>query len=175
MTEDVPEVPLEVKYEMGVSSLWAFVMATWAMTVDSFAGFSYEVPYDKWLAGVKTLCHALAGQGTKITLENFKIPGNDCTTVAKAHHITVDALGCKPEIIEMTPEKAVVHEKRCFVSELAPGIFPKILDIPVETQYCTYFDEAIGKSVNPKITFRHKRETICSGGKICEHIWELKE
>jgi len=83
-------------------------------------------------------------------------------------------MGFQPEIIEMTPEKAVVHEKRCWYPELAPGIFPKILELPVEKLFCVYYDEAMGKTVNPKITFR-RGETICKGGKICENIWELKE
>jgi hypothetical protein len=167
MAEEVPEVPPEVKHEIGLSTLWSMYLADQAMIADLLG-------WEKWLAGFKPTAEAFARQGTKTLIENFKIPGNDCTTVAKAHHILVDAIGCKPEIIEMTPEKAVVHEKRCFVSELAPGIFPKIVDIPVEKQFCTYCDEAIGKTVNPKITFRYARETICSGGKICEHIWELK-
>ena len=173
MTEDIV-VPPEVQREIALSSLWSILLATWASTADSFAGVSYGVPWDKWISGWITSAHALSGQGTKTLIENFKIPGNDCTTVAKAHHISVDAMGFEPEIIEMTPEKAVVHEKRCWVSELAPVIFPKMLDIPVEKNYCTYFDEAIGTTVNPKITFRHG-ETICTGGKVCEHIWELKE
>ena len=174
MTEEVPEVPPEVKREIGISSLWTMLIATWAMTGDSFAGFSYGVPREKFSAGVKTLCQALSGQGTKILLENFKIPGNDCTTVAKVHHISSDAMGFKTEIIEMTPEKAVVHAKRCLPFELCPGIFPKLLDAPVEELPCTFFDEAMGKTVNPNITHRFG-ETFCKGGKICENIWELKE
>ena len=174
MAEEVPEVPPDVKREIALSSLWSMMIASWASTTESFAGVSYEVPWEKWLAGMKPFCQALAGQGTKTLIENFKIPGNDCTTVAKAHHISVDAMGFKPEIIEMTPEKAVVHEKRCWHAELCPSIFPKLLDVPVEKFTCTYFDEAIGTTVNPKITFRHG-ETLCKGGKVCEHIWELKE
>jgi hypothetical protein len=174
MAEEVPEVPPEVKLEIALSSLWSMLIASWASTADSFAGVSYGVPFEKWVAGTKPWCQALAGQGTKTLIENFKIPGNDCTTVAKAHQISVDAMGFKPEIIEMTPEKAVVHEKRCWFAELGPSIFPKYLDLPVEKLGCTIFDEAIGKTVNPKIAHR-RGETICKGGKVCENIWELKK
>jgi hypothetical protein len=174
MVEEVPEVPLEVKREMGISSLWSLWIATLAMIGDSFAGFSYGVPWEKFMAGLKTLCQALAGQGAKILLESFKIPGNDCTTVAKVHHISSDAFGFETEIIEMTPEKAVVHAKRCLPSEMCPSMFPRFLDAPVEEIACTFFDEATGKAVNPKITHRFG-ETFCKGGKICENIWELKE
>ena len=123
---------------------------------------------------MKPFAEAGPVQGTKYLIENFKIPGNDCTTVAKVHQIAVDAMGFKPEIIEMTPEKAVVHEKRCWMAELCPSIFPKYLDLPVEKMTCTIYDEAMGKTVNPKITHR-RGETICKSGKICENIWELKE
>ena len=174
MAFDVPEVPPDVKLEIALSSLWSIMIAGWASTADSFAGVSYGVPWDKWLAGFQTTAHALAGQGTKTLLENFKIPGNDCTTVAKVHHISSDAMGFKTEIIEMTPEKAVVHAKRCLAAELCPSMFPSFLDAPVEELPCTFFDEATGKTVNPKITHRFG-ETFCKGGKICENIWELKE
>ena len=83
-------------------------------------------------------------------------------------------MGFNPEIIEMSPEKAVVHEKRCPIVEICKDMLPKYIDIPVEKKSCTPFDETIGTTVNPKITFRHG-ETICMGGKVCEHIWELKE
>ena len=174
MAFDVPEVPPDVKREIGLSSAFSIIIAMMASTTDSFAGVSYGVPRDKYLSDIQTLCGALAGQGTKNLLESFKIPGNDCTTVAKVHQIAVDAMGFQPEIIEMTPEKAVVHEKKCWFPELCPGIFPTLLDAPVEKLACTAFDDAMGKTVNPKITFR-RGETICKGGKICENIWELKE
>ena len=174
MAEEVSEVPPEVKLEMVPDMVWSMIVAMWAIDVDSFAGVSFGVPLEKWFAAVKPVAGALIGQGTKTVIENFKIPGNDCTTAAKAHNIMVDVLGFKPKVIEMTPEKAVVHETECPMVEACKSIFPKYLDFPVEKMVCTANDEAMGKAVNPKITFRHG-ETICKGGKVCEHIWELKE
>jgi hypothetical protein len=167
MSEQVPEVPPEVQHEIGLSSLWSLLIGSWATWAD-------DVSLEKWIASFKPFAQAGGGQSVKTVIENFKIPGNDCTTVAKAHQIGVDAMGFKPEIIEMTPERAVVHEKRCWFAELAPGIFPKLLDIPVEDLGCTIFDEAMGKAVNPNIAHR-RGETICKGGKVCENIWELKK
>ena len=83
-------------------------------------------------------------------------------------------MGFKTEIIEMSPEKAIVHAKKCLVAELCPSMLPKYLDMPVEDMPCSAFDEGTGKAVNPKLTHRFG-ETFCKGGKICENIWELKE
>ncbi|MFX1520971.1 MAG: hypothetical protein ACFFCD_13730 [Promethearchaeota archaeon] len=173
MTEDVPKVPPEVKFGIAVNSFWSIINAIWATTADNFAGVSYGVPWKKWVAGIKPTSEALGIGGTKNIIESFKIPGNDCTTVAKAHSISVDAMGFEPKIIEMSSEKAVVHETKCPIIETGAGIFPKFQDLAVEDMPCTAFDESVGKAVNPKITFR-RGETICKGGKVCEHIWELK-
>jgi hypothetical protein len=174
MSKEVPEVPPEVKHQIAVNSLWSIIVSIWASTVDSFAGVSYAIPFEKWLENMRPHTQALAAPGVKSIIENFKIPGNDCTTVAKVHHIMVEAMGFDPEIIEMTPEKAVVHERKCPTVDACKLMFPKYLDAPLDEMACTVFDETIGTTVNPNITFR-KGKTICQGGTVCEHIWELKK
>ena len=174
MSEEVPELPPEVKFEMALSSLWSFLFASWSKAVEKYTGDSFDVRYEKWLDDIMLVAGPLVVSGTKAVIENFKFPGNDCTTVAKAHQIFVDVQGFAPKIIEMTPEKAVVHETKCPETEAAKNLFPQYLDLPVEKMTCTAGDTLMGTIVNPKITFRHG-ETICKGGKVCEHIWELKE
>jgi hypothetical protein len=174
MSKDVPEVPPEVKHQIAVNSLWSIIVSIWASTIDSFAGVSYAIPFEKWLTNMRPHTQALATPGVKSIIENFKIPGNDCTTVAKVHQIMVDAMGFDPEIIEMTPEKAIVHERKCPTVDACKLMLPKYLDAPIDKMACSVFDETIGTAINPNITFR-KGETICQGGKICEHIWELKK
>jgi len=173
MSEEVPELPPEVKLEMVVPSLWSFLFASWAKAIEKYPGDSFSVRYEKWLDDVMPVVEPLIGSGTKAIIENFKFPGNDCTTVAKAHQIFVDVQGFAPKIIEMSPEKAVVHETKCPEMEVAKNILPQYLDLPVEKMTCTAADTVLAKTVNPNITFRHG-ETMCKGGKVCEHIWELK-
>ena len=175
MSEGVTELPPEVKLEMAQSSLWSFIFASWAKAIDNTAGESFYKRYEKWYDDLWPVAEALMRSGTKETIDNLKIPGNDCITVAKAHQIMDEiSLGNSPKIIEMTPEKAVVHEPKCRMMEAAKNVFPKYLDLPVEKMACTAADTIMGTTVNPKITFRHG-ETICKGGTFCERIWELKK
>ena len=167
------EVPPEVKSEIRLSSLWGVIMGQMASTSEGYFGISYGVDWDEDLEKTFQITKIMGAGGTKQTLEGFKLTGDDCVTVAQAHNIMVDAMGFEPKTILMTPEKAVVHETRCPMTEAAKEVFPKWLEVPAAKKCCTAFDIACGTTVNPNITFR-KGETICEGGKVCEHIWELK-
>ena len=174
MSEEVPELPPEVKLEMAISSWASFLYASWAKAVENTPGDTFDMRYEKWYDDIMPSAEMLISSGTKAIIDNFKIPGNDCTTVAKAHQIFVDAMGYAPKIIEMTPEKAVVHETKCPMMEAAKNVFPQYLEVPIEKMACMLADTVLGKTVNPKIIFRHG-EGMCKGGTVCEHIWELKE
>lgn len=174
MSEDEIVVPPEVKREITISSLWSIIMGSIASTSAGFFGVSFGVDWDEWVEKSGQITNIMGTGGVKQTIEGFKIPGDNCITTAKAHQIMVDAMGFEPKIIEMTPEKAVVHETKCPMVEAAKAVFPKFLELPVEKMTCTMFDAACGTTVNPNITFK-KGETICKGGKVCEHIWELKK
>ncbi|MCK5614259.1 hypothetical protein KAR91_70995 [Candidatus Pacearchaeota archaeon] len=172
MSEEIV-VPPEVKREIAISSLWSIIMGSLASTSAGFFGVSYGVDWDEYIEKSGQISKMMGEGGVKQTIEGFKIPGDDCVTTAKAHQIMVDAMGFEPKIIEMTPERAVVHETKCPMLEAAKAVFPKFLEIPVDKMSCTVFDRACGTVVNPNITLR-KGETICQGGTVCEHIWELK-
>jgi hypothetical protein len=172
MTEDIV-VPPEVKREMTIGTMWSILMGTLAAIGSDYFGVSYGVDWDEYVEKAQQSTTIMGAGGVKQTLEGFKIPGDDCVTVAKAHNVMVDAMGFEPKTIEMTPERAVVHETRCPMTEAAKQVFPKFFEIPVDKLACTAFDKSCGTTVNPNITFR-KGETICKGGEVCEHIWELK-
>ena len=48
MSEEVPELPPEVKLEMAISSWASFLYASWAKAVENTPGDTFDMRYEKW-------------------------------------------------------------------------------------------------------------------------------
>jgi hypothetical protein len=100
----------------------------------------------------------------------------DCITLSQAFQLEILLEGNDFDVVEETPEKAVVRFQCAWWHDFKKVWEPMGVDIrePLCNQGCTGWSKEWAHIFNPKIRFR-KTKYIGAGDDCCEFTWELQD